>query len=125
MERIKLPTDIDTDALIDIVKSSDEEVSYDDRSKDDVKQYIFENNIKAGDDIVPAYVIYKHYVDWHGGKSARSNLGFFKKFGKLFRRRRVRGYSHYLLDSEPFDLPNDEKLINRKASGEKEADKKK
>lgn len=122
----RINSDINTEELIDIVKSSNEEVTYDDPKTDDVKQFIIEMNIKDGTEAISTDVIYGLYCEWENGRPRTDTaIGFFKRFGKYFRRKRISGYSHYMLDPEPFDLPEKNKLVKRKTkNGEKENKKK-
>ncbi len=118
-------SDIDTKDLIEIVKASDEEVSYDDRLVDDVKQFIIENNIKDGTDVIASSVIYEKYKDWENGKPRSNVISFFKRFGKYFKKRRVNGYSHYMVDPEPFDIPESTPMVKRTSNDGKKENKKK
>jgi hypothetical protein len=117
-----LPTnrDIDTKDLIDIVKTSEEEVVYYDSSVDEVKQFIIQNNIKDGDNALSSDVIYIAFLKWLGSRYPGNKSSFFKKFGKYYKKKRVGGYSFYYVSGECFEVPEKTALVSRKQHGKNE-----
>lgn len=85
--------------LLTIAESGDG-VSYSSNRKTDVDNYIRKFNINAGNDKIPAHIIYYHYRQWRK-RNYISRRYFFKLFGKVFDRHN--GQAFYHLDGDIFD----------------------
>jgi hypothetical protein len=69
----------------------------------DVNKYIKHFNIKAGETLVPAFVIYYHYRKWRKQHYMAKNH-FFKHFNQIYEVCKTVADRSYYLDPEPFDM---------------------
>lgn len=108
-------------ALEDAVDKKKKTVKKKKASTNDVFAFISKNNIRAGLDRVPNYVIFFTYMTKYKlsvGNEKVSKIYFFRLFSKKFESRRVGKQRYYALDKSQFDLSR-EGLIEAKAYDEK------
>lgn len=73
-----------------------------------LKKYIADLKIQAGDIEVPNFIIYNHYVEnWQPHGKKLSKVEFFRKFNKLFEQKRKTSIRYYLLCDGIFDVSKD------------------
>ena len=102
---------ISLDELLDVVTSSDEEVSFE--PLDQVTEFATLFNIQYGEDEVKPNQIYDLYLKWRAqSKNVMTKHAFFYKFGKLFKSYTNGKYRYYLLNGKPFDLTDEESKYN-------------
>jgi len=96
------------DKLMDIATSSKEPIVYEKEDNPEVKKFIDEVGIEAGDTKVDTVFIYYLYFIWKSGKAnARQKvrrLEFLKIFEKHFEKTKSAYSVAFLLNPEPFDL---------------------
>jgi hypothetical protein len=89
-------------------------------------KFIYDLNIKHGDDQVSSDLIYYTYKHWKGWDQKRQSKPiFFKDFKKYFEPHRVTTGLVYLLDPKPFDLSSENYWRLRKEIREAKAKKSK
>lgn len=91
------------DDLAKIAMDSDEEVVMEKLTE--AAKFIYELNIRHGDALIPAQVIYYTYKQWKGWQNRKqAKAQFFSDFAKYFDSHRTTDGMNYLLDPKPFDL---------------------
>jgi len=86
--------------------------------------FIYDLNIKHGDDKIPAQLIYHTYKLWKGwDQKKQSKPMFFRDFSKYFNQHRTTNGITYLLNAKPFDLSEETYWIVRKEMREAKAKK--
>lgn len=89
-------------------------------------KFIYEVNIKHGDDKISAPLIYHTYKGWKGWDQKRqSKPFFFRDFNKYFTPHRTNSGMVYLLNPKPFDLSEETYWLIRKEQREVKSKKNK
>ncbi len=87
-------------------------------------KFVYDLNIKHGDEKVSAQLIYYTYKHWKGWDQKRqSKPTFFRDFNKYFEPHRVTEGNVYLLNPKPFDLSEENYWRMRKEVREAKAKK--
>lgn len=85
-------------------------------------KFIYEMNIKHGDEKIPASLIYHTYKCWKGwDQKKQSKPFFFRDFRKYFPPYKTTDSMCYLLNPKPFDLSEETKWLYRKENREAKA----
>jgi hypothetical protein len=72
-------------------------------------RFIYENNLRHGDDRISASLIYYTYKQWRGwDQKFQPRTIFFKDFTKYFESVRTSDGISYLLESKAFDLSKEQ-----------------
>ncbi len=88
-------------------------------------KFIYDLNIKHGDEKISADIVYHTYKHWKGWDQKRQSRPiFFRDFKKYFEPHRTSNGLVYLLDPKPFDLSPENYWIVRKAIREAKKTKK-
>lgn len=109
--------ELDVDSLIALASGAKPEDVIDKISE--ASKFIYDLNIKHGDDKIPAALIYHTYKCWKGwNQKKQSKPMFFRDFGKYFPPHRTTHGMTYLLNSKTFDLSEETKWLYRKEERE-------
>ncbi len=88
-------------------------------------KFIYDLNIKHGDEKISADIVYHTYKHWKGWDQKRQSRPiFFRDFKKYFEPHRTSNGLVYLLDPKPFDLSPEAYWIVRKEIREAKKTKK-
>lgn len=94
------------------------DLNFEDAYLDEVLHFVYDLNITpAPGHVVPAHVIYYHYLLWKQKQNSvdiLSRKGFFKRFRYLFKRHRGSGFRYYNVNQNSFDMSLKTKLEARK-----------
>lgn len=102
----KIIHEIHDDDLFRIVSGSEEDVIFDKLSE--AAKFIYDKNIKHGDDKIHAQLVYYTYKKWRGWENKKQpKPQFFSDFDKYFTPSRDKEGKYYLLDSKSFDLSSE------------------
>lgn len=105
--------ELSIDDLMDLVNKSDKPIEVDKPSE--AAKFIYELNIRHGDEKIPAQLIYYTYKQWKGwDKRPQPKPYFFRDFSKYFETTRTKEGICYLLDPKPFDLSKETYFLVRK-----------
>lgn len=101
-DKKKIIQDMPAEELMKIARASSEAVDV--GRLTDAAKFIYALNIRAGDERIPASLIYFTYKKWKGGGRPDPKWAFFKDFQQYFEKKMIQGGTHYMLDPKPFDL---------------------
>lgn len=103
---------LDDADLLKIATEQKEQVVMDKLS--DAVKFIYNLNIKQGDALISAQLVYYTYRQWKGWNNKRQpKMQFFRDFAKNFESKRTKDGIHYLLNPKPFDLSKEVYWIMR------------
>jgi hypothetical protein len=101
----KVIYDLSPEDLIKLATGSKEEVVMDKLTE--AAKFIYDLNIKHGDEKISAQVIYHAYKKYRNYSHVQPKIQFFSDFKKYFQPGRNKDGIYYLLNPKPFDLSDD------------------